>query len=319
MTNLDDRYTPGAGLPFALPLGSSETALSTRVSREFQHLRGPNTPRTSSTEQDDADFRRVSRRVLDQLAEILSDRDRQVLGRIDEHRYLSTLQIQQFVFTDHVSLESAARTARRVLSRLERFHLLRPIERRIGGVRSGSSARVWQLTPAAARLLRAEGAVHRRHEPSLRFLAHCLAVADVHLVFRTMLTNPAIEKVLVQTEPDSWRRHIGQGGEPRLLQPDLAAAVSTDQYEDFFFIEVDLGTESLPTLLRKCAQYEAYRATGIEQEQHGTFPLVIWFFSKQERADRLQLSVGRSPRLTPGLFRYVTPSNLAQTLGGGFA
>lgn len=317
MTDPSDVYTPGAGLPLAIPLGSSEHASLAQVRREFEHLRGTDTPRTSPEEQDVTEFRRVSRRVLDQLAEILSDRDRVVLSRVDQHRYLTTLQLQRFAFVDHVSLESAARTTRRVLSRLERFHLLYPVKRRIGGVRSGSSARVWQLTPAAARLLRYEGAVYRRHEPSMRFLAHCLAVADVHLAFRDLQSDARIERVEVQTEPDSWRPYAGIGGERRLLQPDLAAVLSTGRYDDRFFIEVDLGTESLPTLLRKCGQYEDYRSTGIEQSAHGAFPLVLWFFTKPERAERLQLAVGRSPRLTPGLFRYVTPHTLTQTLVEG--
>lgn len=319
MTDPNDYYTPGAGLPFAIPFGSTERESSMQVRKDYGHLRGTDTPRTSSAEQDRLDFQRVSRRVLEQLAEILSDRDREVLRRLDEHRYLTTLQLQRFAFVNHISIESAARTTRRTLQRLEMFHLVRPIERRIGGYRAGSSAKIWQLTPAAARLIRYEGSTHRRHEPSLRFLAHCLAVADVHLSFRDLRSDPRVENVRVQTEPDSWRRYTGPGGEQRLLQPDLAAVLSTTDYDDRYFIEVDLGSESLPTLLKKCGQYEDYRSMGIEQAEHRVFPLVLWFFTKPERADKLKQAVGRSPRLTPGLFRYVTPQDLNQILAGGIS
>jgi hypothetical protein len=76
-------------------------------------------------------------------------------------------------------------------------------------------------------------------------------------------------------EPDSWRRYIGIGGEPRWLQPDRAATVSTGRWTDRWFIEIDLGTESLPTLLGKCGYYETYRQTGIEQETTGGIRTVM--------------------------------------------
>jgi hypothetical protein len=244
----------------------------------------------------------------------MPDRDRDVLRRIAEHRYLTTHQIQHFVFTAHDSDASAARTARYVLQRLERNALIRPLGRRIGGVRAGSSARVWQLAPAGARLLRDDGTTYRTNEPSPRFLAHCLAVADVHLSLLSIADHAAAVSTRVATEPACWRRFTGQGGEARWLQPDLAAVISTDEFDDRWFIEVDLGTESLPTLLRKCGQYEAYRASGIEQVERGAFPLVLWVFTKPERADKLEATVRRSPRLTPQLYRYATMERLVDVV-----
>jgi len=170
----------------------------------------------------------------------------------------------------------------------------------------GSAARVWQLAPAGARLLRDDGTAHRTHEPSPRFLTHCLAVADIHLALRSLSRLDQVQQVVVQTEPTSSRRYVGQGGEPRWLQPDLAAVISTNQYDDRWFLEVDLGTESLPTLLRKCGHYEAYRASGVEQHEHGAFPLVLWVFTKTDRGERLRDAVWRSPRLTPQLYRFAT-------------
>ena len=58
-------------------------------------------------------------RGLTELAGQLSDRDRSVLAVVDDHRFLTTNQIEQFCFTQHASKLSAARTARRVLRRLE--------------------------------------------------------------------------------------------------------------------------------------------------------------------------------------------------------
>jgi hypothetical protein len=311
------RYTPGAGIPVALPLGSSGNALSPNDQAASSESRGTNTSRTPFSKKHVAGTSgRVGAVALDRLNRLLPTRDRHVLERVREHRYLSTHQIQEFVFTTHQTQESAARTTRSVLLRLERSLLLRPLERRIGGVRAGSSAQLWQLTPAAARLLLDEGSTYRTHEPSPRFLGHCLAVADVHLALRRLTSDDDITDVGVSIEPTSWRRYSGSGGESRWLQPDLAAVVSTNHYDDRWFIEVDLGTESLPTLLRKCGQYEAYRASGIEQEASGGFPLVLWVFTKPQRAEQLARSVLRSPRLTPQLFRYAGPSSLLDVLRG---
>ncbi|MGL4299654.1 MAG: replication-relaxation family protein [Candidatus Neomicrothrix subdominans] len=244
----------------------------------------------------------------------MPERDRQVLLRIADHRYLSTHQIQGFDFQGHGSLDSAATTTRRVLRRLGRLGLVKALDRRVGGSRRGSAVNIWQITPPAARLLRDDGAAWRSHEPSPRFLQHCLVVADVHLTLRALQDQPSIQNITVQLEPAAWRRHTGLGGEPRWLQPDLAATVTTSEWVDSWFIEVDLGTESLPTLLRKCGQYETYRASGIEQLESGVFPLVLWFFTKPERAQRLQQAVVRSPRLTPALYRYAQPDTLSRVL-----
>jgi hypothetical protein len=240
-----------------------------------------------------------------------------VLRFVAQHRYLSTGQLQRFVFTDHSTDDSAARTTRRVLARLRGWTLLRPLQRRVGGVRAGSTATIWQLTPGGARLLRDDGSTYRIHEPSPRFLSHCLAIGDVHLLLRGLASNPGIERVDVQVEPASWRRYTGDGGEPRWLQPDLAATLHSAEYDDRWLIEVDLGTESLPTLLKKCGQYEAYRATGLEQAEHGVYPLVLWVFTKAERAVRLEHAVLRSPRLTPALYRYAAPGTIEPLLLGG--
>ena len=307
-------YTPGSGLPSAIPLGSVPNDTSSQVSHRSRALRGTNTPATSYPELTEKRRRRIDADVLRQLADTMPDRDHQVLELIARHRFLTTHQVQHFVFNNLGTEESAARTTRHVLQRLTRTALIRSLAQRIGGVRAGSSARVWQLAPAGARLLRDDGTVYRTHEPSTRFLAHCLAIADVHLGLRALQHLPTVETVHVQLEPDCWRRFTGVGGEPRWLQPDLAATIQTADFDDRWFIEADLGTEALPTLLKKCGQYESYRATGIEQEEHGAFPLVLWLFSKPERADALAQAVRRSPRFTPQLYRFATAETFSEVI-----
>lgn len=307
-------------LPIDRPFGLSDDVASVQVSDSQTPLRGTNTSLPPSRSRRAA--ARVGRRQRSVVAAELSARDRLVLRRLEQHRYLSTMQLEAFVFTGHASPASAARTTRRVLARLSREGLIRPLNRRIGGVRAGSSATVWQLAPAGVRLLREEaGKGYRTHEPSERFLRHCLAVADAHLRLRALQAAPDVEQIEVQVEPDSWRRYSGSGGEARWLQPDLAAVITSGEFEDRLFIEVDCGTESLPTLLRKCEQYEAYRRSGLEQSQHGTFPLVLWLLDHPqpdrlaERIYRLTTSLQRSARFTQGLYRVTHGELTAASLG----
>ena len=314
--------TPDAGLPVAVPLGSRPESAPGVATGNSGPVRGTNTPRSSSSPGSRAGVSRVGRRRRARLALELSERDRLVLSRIWEHRYLTTLQLQGFCFNGHASDESAARTTRRVLARLQRDQLIRPLARRIGGVRAGSEARVWQLAPVGARIARPDTSKSwRTHEPSERFLAHTLAVADAHLCLRTGLTHGL--DVSVQVEPLSWRRFSGIGGEARLVRPDLAAVLQgTDQqgsYEDRWFIEVDMGTESIPTLLTKCRLYMDYYRSGIEQDSHGSFPRVLWVMHGPKGEHRRQIlhrRILRTPSLEPCLFQLITHEKLPGVLWG---
>lgn len=311
-------YIPGAGIPLGLPSAPDDDAVRAQVSGEFPGTGATNTSATSSSEATPRGAgRRVGVRQLARLAERLSDRDRDVLQMIADHRYLTTHQVQQFCFVDHETASTGARVTRRVLSRLGRDGLIAPLDRRVGGLGSGSAVTIWRLTAAGSRIVYGDAKRRRGTEPSERFLRHCLAVADVHVLLCQHRRIEAIESVAVEVEPASWRKYLGPGGEPRWLQPDLSAVITTTDFIDRMFIEVDLGTESLPTLLRKCQYYEDYRRSGIEQDRHGSFPLVVWLLTTTERVTKLRTAIDRSHGLASAMFRYATPATLTQVLAGG--
>ncbi|MGL5826668.1 MAG: replication-relaxation family protein [Nocardioides sp.] len=227
---------------------------------------------------------------MTRIAEGLAERDLALLRRVGEHGFLTREQITRFAFTEHASKQTAERTSRRVLTRLERDGLLRSLPRRQGGMYGGSTPAVWQLTSAGARLLRGSaGRAHRVSVPSVRWLNHCLAVAETHLAI-CACADTSSREVEVAVEQAGWRTRIGLGGEAIWLKPDLFARIAgrddEGAYQDYWFVEVDLGTESLPTLLRKASQYQAHYQSGVEQDQLGTFPLVLWVFAGYEAEDR---------------------------------
>lgn len=302
---------PETGLPVALPAVWSSKDTDSQVQGPEARSGATNTTPIPTSPV------RVGARRLARLQDSLSERDWSVLRLVAGHRYLLTRQLEAFRFYDHASPASGIRTARRVLRRLAGCGLLVPLHRRVGGVRAGSASYVWQLASAGYRLLTGDDSGRRPHEPSPRFLGHCLAVADAHLQVLGEQRQGNLERADIELEPDCWRGYLGPGGERRLLQPDMYAQTQTASYEDRWFIEVDLGTESLPTLLGKCVQYETYRASGREQSASGVFPLVVWQLPTAARRDALAAKIARANDLTPRLYRLVLPDELAALVGGG--
>ena len=231
---------------------------------------------------------RTGSQQLQAISDNLSDRDWRILHSLTAHPFLTTLHIQRLHFADHASISSGSRVCRRVLSRLAAIRAIQHLERRIGGVRAGSASFVWRLGPVGERLLQralggADGPRLRRKEPSLHHLDHCLAVAETHIRLLEAGRSHAPELLRLQTEPICWRPYATLGGGQAVLKPDLYAVTASGDFEDSWFIEVDRGTESLPTLLRKCGQYEDYRRSGVEQRDRQVFPLVLWLLPDERR------------------------------------
>ncbi|MBP2322679.1 hypothetical protein JOF56_003064 [Kibdelosporangium banguiense] len=97
-------------------------------------------------------------------------------------------------------------------------------------------------------------------------------------------------------EPACWRRFTGTGGEPIVLKPDVFVRVGVGDYELASFVEMDMGTESLPTIRRKCQVYLRYWRSGLEQQRYGVFPRVLWLVPNQHRVDGITTVLKRLAR-----------------------
>jgi len=265
---------------------------------------------------------RVGARGLQKVAEGLSRRDREILNSVAEHRFLTTRHVEALHFTGHATPLAAARATRRVLYRLSSLNLITHLDRRVGGVRAGSASYIWRVGVIGDRLLRqasSELVRQRAHEPSERFLQHCLAVADAHVALAAAHRAGLVELLRVELEPACWRSYLGPGGERRSLQPDLHVVTGAREFEDHWFLEIDLGTEHLPTVIRKCRQYEAYRRTGREQHAHGVFPVVVWVVPDDTRANKINGALQAVHDLDRSAFRVTTLGGLVEVLRGGAA
>ena len=260
---------------------------------------------------------RIGRAGLERLRKGLSERDLGIVSSLGQHRYLSARQIESLHFGGHASELTGARICRRVLARLTEARVLVRLERRaIGGVHAGSASYLYALGSTGGRLLGKESRTRSR-EPSEAFLDHTLAVADLHIALVQAERQAALELIQTETEPDCWRRYIGIGGASERLRPDLYVVTASGEFEHCWFVEVDLSTESLQAVVRKCAQYVAYRRSGVEERRSGTFPLVVWSAPNARRRERIAGAIASARRLPGELFRIVEAAEVVSLLTGG--
>lgn len=204
--------------------------------------------------------------------------------------------------------------------------MLDTLERRIGGIRAGSQGLIHHVGVTGSRLLEVSSrrSSRLRYTPSTRFVAHRLAVADAHVALVQADREARLELVDSAVEPATWRRFTGIGAARRVLKPDLYAetAVGKDMVRAWF-LEVDLGTEHIPTLINKCREYEAYRQTGIEQDRHDSFPIVVWSLlhhdpaKAENRRNALAHAIASDHRLPGALFRITSPEGVLPLIQNG--
>jgi hypothetical protein len=265
---------------------------------------------------------RIEHHDLIDITAQLSARDIAIIRSIADHQFLTVRQIERLHFADHAPI-SGARIARRTLARLRKLQLLGSLVRRVGGVRAGSSGLIHYVDAAGLQVIEERSRrVGGFREPSARFVRHRLAVADAHLALIDADRRGHFELVEVAVEPASWRRFTGIGGAQLTLKADLYAETATPHNEltHAWFIEIDLGTEGLQTLLKKCHDYDTYRQSGREQAESGGFPLVIWSMTHpdaataERRRRALAEAIAADRNLPTALFRIVAPEGVLRLI-----
>lgn len=256
---------------------------------------------------------RLSNNRLAEIAGAMSERDGQILQLAYELRIVASRHIEGLVITEGSDL-TRARRSRAALARLTELGVLARLDRRIGGVRAGSSSYLYRLSHSGRRLLGLSAGAGWR-EPGLEFVSHTLAAADLHLELVTAQRAGQIETFHVEHEPAAWRRFTGLGGASQWLKPDLFVQITTAEFELWWFVEIDRGTESLTRVVTKTEQYLAYWRTGIEQRRLGVFPRVAWIGPDQRRADAITGALSRVGDGAESLSLATDDAHAVATLG----
>lgn len=269
-------------------------------------------------------MRRVSVAQVLAMADGMPSRDREIVQAVARLTLVSGAQIIDLFFSDIPDTSTRARRSRRVLGRLVEQRVLARLERpRLGGVGGGSSSWVYALGPAGRRIVAywsGEGLPRSRgaSEPSVAWTAHRLAVSDLYVQLRQAEHDGQVELLAFDAEPNCWRRYTRLGGAPGVLKPDAFVRLGVGEYEDSFFVEVDLGSERRGQLVRQHRAYGEYFRSGVEQSNTGVFPAVVWIVPDAKRAALFEdVARGLPEQLRP-LFTLATTANVLDVfLGDG--
>jgi hypothetical protein len=250
---------------------------------------------------------------------VLSDLDNEILADVRRCRYITTKQIRRLRFTGAANPGAGLRAANRRLRKLKDLKLVDTLTRRVGGVRAGSGSLVWHLTEAGERLLRLGGGVcpHRRFfEPSPHFLAHTLATSECLVQLTEICSGKDPALVKIEPEPECWRPYH-DSGKITALRPDLFAVTVCGEYEDRWFVEIDLNTEAPATVVEKCRRYRDYCRSGLEQKLHEVFPLVVFIVPDKARKESLAAHIKEAFKGLPKIFIVITPDELETLIRQG--
>jgi len=249
---------------------------------------------------------RVTRAAVERVVAALSQRDREILADVTRVRVLTGRQIERLHFANLAGTHRD-RKRRRVLARLVSLRLLAVLKRRIGGVRAGSAGLVFALGVVGQRLLALEAnrspAVHdgrSRHPgtPTERFLKHSLAGSELYVQLVEQARAGSLSLVGFRAEPACWWRD----GEGKWIKPDAYVVVSDGDIEDSWAIEVDMATESLPTLRRKLVGYLDLVERGEKGPDEEVLPRVLVSVPDKQRCRAVRQLVRGLPPPADELF-----------------
>jgi hypothetical protein len=194
--------------------------------------------------------------VMPALPPTLSERDHAVLLDLQRVRLLSGRQLERLHFTDLATNNARGSARRRSLGRLTALGLVTTLPRRVGGERAGSAGLVYSLDAPGLRYVQASlgrAAAPRTRRPwpiGWPFVQHTLGVAELYVRLRELERVGGFRLLRLDAEPASWHR----AGDVQ-LKPDAYVVLEYADWEQHYWLEVDRGTESLPTLRRKLLSY----------------------------------------------------------------
>jgi hypothetical protein len=257
------------------------------------------------------------RRRAIQLLECLSKRDIAILRDLDRLRLLTGKQLRRLHSPDGQVI-TQARKMRAVLKRLSELGVIVRLRRRVGGIHAGSEGYVIGLSGWGQAVLDVGNEAPKRHrrviDTKAAFESHVLAVAELYVTLVELGRVGLAELVEFNGEPAAWRRFSGLGGQTITLKPDAFVRLGVGEYELSAFIEQDMATESVPTIMRKLGVYVAFWRTGQEQQRHGVFPRVWWLVPTTERLQAISRAIAHLPHDTRALFAVCLTTEAAQSL-----
>ena len=258
--------------------------------------------------------RRASADIRWSVTRNLTERDREVLRLLERFRVLTTPQVAQLLFGSH----------KRASARLLEMHDVNLLDRfRPYREDWGSHPWHWVVGPLGAGVLAAEKGEHAekatrrwRGERTLAYacgqrLAHLVGVNDLFVALSAHARHHAGARVvdwMTEAEAAKWT--------DGLVRPDAFGEWDEDGQRLEVFFEYDRGTESLPRLVAKLADYERFEA----ERQASAWVLFAFTSARREHNARAALAGATLPVATAALVDGAEPQEAVWLpLDGGSA
>ncbi len=210
------------------------------------------------------------KRTKDFQRMVLQQRDIQIIQSVYENRFLRRDQIERLFF----------KTTSACNQRLQKLYQHKFLDRIYQPVDFGSSQAVYALDKVGIEVLAAKYGVKmsqvywkRRHNRVENFfMAHVLGVSEAYVALRVALRKQEDVKLLFWKRESFLPREKVQDPEnPEhkiSLIPDAFFGLDTPRGKVFFFVEVDMATETLDRFKSKVIAYREYWKTGKFSERY---------------------------------------------------
>ena len=222
------------------------------------------------------------------IAERLTPRDWAILDSLSRCRLATGKQLGRLHFAN-LAPASARRTRPAVLRRLVSLRVIAVAARPIGGHGGGQRSTVYMLDTAGDTLMRLrrdpKNTRPRRRPgpPGDRFMAHVLTVTELYVQAAEAERGQRFALRDYQAEPACW----WPTSDGTTLKPDAYLHVGNGDVSDRWWIEADLGTESIPTLTAKLAVYARF-AENDGRGPGGVLPAILITTPGNPRADAIR-------------------------------
>ena len=227
----------------------------------------------------------------------LNNGNRQVVLQPRDHALLRSLAAFRVLRRDQIAQLAGFGSVTRVNVRLSKLRKAKLVERYFIASETGGRASIYAITRKGARAVEVPLQPVRWQPNSVvignAFAAHQLALNDV----RIAATKEGKTSVV-------WKTFDEPLSPASKLIPDGLIEITTDGLWHSLFLEVDLGTEALPTWTRKVRQYLQLATTGeFGQVVQGNRFAVLVIASSEARLRSLRAHVAK---LTSKLFWFTT-------------
>ena len=249
----------------------------------------------------------------------LTARDVSIILSVYENRFLKRDQIQRLHFA------SASRIACNM--RIKKLYEHKFLDRLVKPVRVGTHQLIYALDKRGADVVAVALEIDRRkvrwnranNRVEFLFLEHTLGVSEFRVCLDVALAGRREELLFYQRGDKSHLRRISVTGAKKkyfVVAPDAFFGIQSGRGKHIFFLEVDMGTETLARFAEKVVAYKRYWKSGNYTEEYGFNHFrVLTVAESERRLDNLIQATGKAGGRQMFLFATFSAIHSSTPLG----